>query len=164
MSAKQPTLFQGLLECLVREEVDFVVIGGVAGIFHGLARFTSDLDVMYSRDERNIERLVRALADTNPYLRGAPPGLPFFFDALTIRNGLNFTLATRLGAIDLLGEVPGASSYDSVRSASLSLRTEIGPINVVDLGQLIQLKRAAGRPKDLEVIAELELLRDRLNR
>ena len=71
---------------------EFIVIGGVAGALHGSAFITQDLDV-YARNRENIRRLVAALHPHQPYLRGAPEGLPFQWDERTIRNGLNFTAA-----------------------------------------------------------------------
>lgn len=88
---------------------------------------------MYRRSPENLERLTTALAPHAPYLRGAPPNLPFEWSSATLRNGLNITLITELGAIDLLGRC-------------------------LDLSWLIRTKHAAGRPKDLEVIAELQAL------
>jgi hypothetical protein len=76
--------------------VKFIVIGGVAGNLHGSARVTYDLDLVYSRDRENIQRIAGLLRPFAPYLRGAPPGLPFSFDEKTIHNGLNFTLTTIL--------------------------------------------------------------------
>jgi len=72
-----------------------------AATAHGSARLTVDLDVVYRRTSENIARLVSALAPLQPYLRGAPPGLPFDWSEVTIRKGLNFTLTTKLGALDL---------------------------------------------------------------
>ena len=85
------TDYKNLLTLLVRDGVQFVVVGGVAAVAHGSARTTEDLDVVYGRSSSNIKRLVEALSPTNPYLRGAPPGLPFKFDEKTVTNGLNFT-------------------------------------------------------------------------
>lgn len=96
-----------LLATLVRAAAEFIVVGGVAGIIHGSARATYDVDLLYARNEGNIQRLVNSLAPYKPYLREAPPGLPFAWDVKTIRNGLNFTLTTELGDIDLLGELVG---------------------------------------------------------
>ena len=90
---------------LVRANVDFILIGGMAAILHGSARVTFDVDVVYSRTHENIERLSIALAPHRPYLRNAPSGLPFAWDTKTIRNGLNFTLTTDLGDIDLLAKL-----------------------------------------------------------
>ncbi len=57
--------------------VDYILIGGIAAIVHGSARFTQDIDLVYAGSAENIERLVTALSPHQPYLRGAPPGLPF---------------------------------------------------------------------------------------
>jgi hypothetical protein len=85
------TDLRGLLERLVNSGVEFILVGGVAAAVHGSARLTYDLDVVYARGDDNLRRLVDALADLHPYLRGAPPGLPFRWDAETLRRGLNFT-------------------------------------------------------------------------
>lgn len=67
----------GLLRVLSQAKVRYIVVGGVAAGMHGALRTTLDLDVVYSRDRENITRLVVALSPYHPYLRGAPPGLPF---------------------------------------------------------------------------------------
>lgn len=91
-------------------------------------------------------------------MRGAPPGLPFRFDARTVRQGLNFRLKTTLGDIDLLGEVAGVGDYEAVLPHAARLPVLEQEVLVIDLPWLIRAKRAAGRPKDLEAIAELEAL------
>ncbi|MFL6276966.1 MAG: hypothetical protein ACJ74G_17405 [Blastocatellia bacterium] len=152
------TNFHELLRVLVATDVKFIIIGGAAATAHGSARLTEDLDVVYQRTPENIDRLVTALTPYEPYLRGAPPGLPFKWEQRTIWNGLNFTLATALGAIDLLGEITGGGSYDDLLSHSIELR--LFGVNCLCLGlaRLIYVKRAAGRPKDFEAIAELEAI------
>jgi predicted nucleotidyltransferase len=150
--------FSELLPLMVERGVRFIVIGGGAAIAHGLARLTYDVDLVYSRDPENILNLVAALRDQQPYLRGAPPGLPFRWDAETIQAGLNFTLNTNLGDLDLLGEVTGGGSYEDLLPFSEELTVFNVVCRFVTLERLIQLKRAAGRPKDLEVLAELQAL------
>jgi hypothetical protein len=150
--------FRAILPLLLANRVRFIVIGGGAAIAHGLARLTYDVDVVYARDPENIRNLVAALKPHQPYLRGAPPGLPFRWDEQTIQAGLNFTLTTSLGDLDVLGEVAGGGSYEQL----LPFSTELDAFGVrcrfVTLERLIQLKRAAGRPKDLETLAELQAL------
>lgn len=156
------TDFPALLKLFAAGEVEFIVIGGVAATIHGSAHITVDLDVLYRRTRGNIERLAVALGPIHPYLRGAPEGLPFRFDAATIERGLNFTLQTTLGDVDLLGEVAGGGSYDQLAAEAESVTLESLVFRCVSLRRLIALKRAAGRPKDLNIIAELEaLLEDR---
>lgn len=152
--------FARLLGALATGEVRFVVIGGVAATVHGSARLTQDVDVCYARDPSNMERLTDALAPLHPYLRGAPPGLPFEWSSATIRRGLNFTLVTTAGDIDLFGEVPGVGGYDDALAGSIEIELFGHALRCLDLPTLLRAKRAAGRPKDLEVIAELEIIAD----
>ena len=152
--------FERLLGALVGRRVEFVIVGGVAATLHGSARLTADLDVVYERSSRNIGRLVTALAPLAPYLRGAPPGLPFRLDATTIVAGLNFTLTTSEGPLDLLGEISGGMRYADLLTHSRVVGLFGYRCRVIDLDTLIENKRAAGRPKDLEVIAELEIIRE----
>ena len=150
----------GLILALARAKVDFIVVGGIAAVAHGSARATYDVDVVYARSPENMARLVKALAPLTPYLRGAPPGLPFRWDAETIAHGLNFTLTTTLGDIDLLGEIVGGGGYDQLLPHSVAMALFGAEHRCLDLDRLIHVKRAAGRPKDLEAIAELEALRE----
>jgi hypothetical protein len=150
--------FREILALLLRHNVRFIVIGGGAGVAHGLARATYDVDVVYARDAENIHNLVTALQPHQPYLRGAPPGLPFRWDERTVSTGLNFTLVTTKGNLDALGEVAGGGTYDQLLPFSEEMDALGVRCRFVTLEKLIHLKRAAGRPKDLEVIAELEAL------
>ncbi len=150
--------FGSIVEVLADGRVEVILIGGLAAQAHGAARLTQDTDFLYRRSAENIGRLAVALAPHRPYLRGAPPGLPFRFDASTIQRGLNFTLTTELGDVDLLGEVAGIGAYDVALPHSIRLPVFGRELAVLDLPTLIRSKRAAGRPKDLEAIAELEAL------
>ena len=94
--------------------VESIVVGGLAATIHGSARLTQDVDLVYSREPRNLERLADALRPHSPYLRGAPEGLPFEWSVATITRGLNFTLTTAIGDIDLLGEIPGGGDYQAL--------------------------------------------------
>lgn len=152
------TDFAALLRALCDSKVEFVLVGGVAAIAHGSGRHTLDVDVVYGRSEENIRRLVGALAPHQPYLRGAPLGLPFRWDEETIARGLNFTLTTSLGDIDLLGEIAGGGGYKDLAEQAITLRAFEAECLCLSLQQLIHAKRAAGRPKDFEVIAELEAI------
>lgn len=148
-----------LISALQSADVRFIVVGGMAGIAHGASRVTFDMDCVYARDDDNLRRLVAAMAPFRPSLRGAPAGLPFRFDEPTLRAGLNFTLDSTAGPIDLLGEIAGGGDYAALLPRSIELQVFGRPCRVVSLDALISLKRAAGRPKDLEAIAELETLR-----
>jgi predicted nucleotidyltransferase len=150
------TDFASLLAALATHQVEFVVIGGLAVITHGHPRVTADLDVCYARSPDNHRRLVAALAPLHPRLRGAPPELPFLWDEKTLKNGLNFTLVTDLGELDLLGEVTGVGGYANLAFSAEEIELFGQRIRMIDLDTLIVAKAAAGRAKDL---LDLEALR-----
>lgn len=152
------THFGALLRALSEAGVEYIVIGGVAATIHGSARSTLDVDVVYRRTPENIRRLVQALTPHRPYLRGAPPGLPFRWDEVTIQRGLNFTLTTALGDLDTLGEIVGGGGYDALLPDTEVVRAFGIECRLLSLARLIDVKRAAGRTKDLEAIAELETI------
>lgn len=152
------TNFLGLIRQLSAAKVRFVLVGGFAGTVLGSPRTTVDLDIVYARDRENLTRLACALEPLAPKLRGAPPGLPFVLDLAALARGLNFTLTTRLGDLDLLGEVTGGGGYEDLLPHSRSIRVLGTEVAVVTLPHLIRLKRAAGRPRDLAAVAELEAL------
>lgn len=153
------TDFRGFYELFARSGIECILIGGCAANLHGSPRSTRDVDIVYRRTTENIERIVAALAPLDPYMRGVARGLPFKLDLRTMRNGLNFTLTTTMGDIDLLGEVAGDGTYDKLLPFTEIKRTYGIDVLLVNLDKLIHLKRAAGRPKDLEPIAELEGIR-----
>jgi hypothetical protein len=152
------TDFGGLLRALIEEDVAFILVGGVAAVAHGSSRATVDLDLVYQRTPENIARLVAATKDLRPYLRGAPAGLPFQWDPQTVKAGLNFTLSTTLGDLDLLGEISGGGGYQELLPHTTLLEVYGSKVVCLDLPTLIRVKRAAGRPKDLESIAILSAL------
>jgi hypothetical protein len=148
-----------ILKDLAKHRVEYVLIGGQAMTLQGSAHVTFDLDLCYARTKENIAALAMALALHDPYLRGAPPGLPFRFDPPTIQAGLNFTLQTDLGDIDVLGEVSGVGSYEQALAQS-EAKTVFGVIvRILSIDALIAAKKAAGRLKDRNHILELEELK-----
>ncbi|MEN8184762.1 MAG: nucleotidyltransferase [Myxococcota bacterium] len=152
--------YPGLLRALGDAGIDFIIVGGAAATAHGAARLTQDLDIVYARDPSNLARLAAALAPHEPYLRGAPADLPFQLDADTLRRGLNFTLTSKLGDIDLLGEIVGGGGYDALVGDAIEIELFGVRCRCLGLDKLIEVKRAAGRPKDLEALAELEAIRE----
>ncbi len=147
-----------LLALLVEHEVRFSIIGGVALIARGVQRSTEDLDIAYARDRQNLARLAQALHQVHPKLRGVPADLPFVLDEASLRSGLNFTLDTDLGPLDLLGEVPGLGTFEHVDAASSELNIGGVPLLVLTVEGLIRAKQAAGRPKDLIDLGSLRAL------
>jgi hypothetical protein len=151
------------LRLLCEYRVDLVIVGGVAAAIHGSLLLTNDLDVCYARDPQNLERLATALRSVHARLRNVPEGIPFKLDAETLKHGLNFTFATDIGDIDLLGEVSGIGKYEDVAKGSLTVELFGYQFRVIGIDKLIEAKRAAGRPKDLLAIPELEAIQEAEN-
>ncbi len=157
--------FQRLVDALAASQVRYVIVRGVALVLQGSARTTGDLDICYARDQQNLEDLAAALAPFHPSLRGAPVDLPFRVDAATLRSGLNFTLESKVGDIDLLGELTGIGGYEQLAPQADLMELYGHPVRVMSLDQLEVAKRAAGRLKDLADLAEiLEIRRRRAER
>ncbi|MFL5899040.1 MAG: hypothetical protein ACJ76D_11375 [Solirubrobacterales bacterium] len=154
-----------LLGALQRHGVDFVVVGGIAGLAQGSSYPTFDLDVAYARDQANLQRLVDALTEIGVSLRNAPPDLPFQPDAQTLASGANFTFDTKFGSIDVLGEVEGIKDYEELRAHAQCKRIAGVDVRVASLDHLISMKRAANRVKDQLMVTEyVELANERRRR
>ncbi len=160
MTADGPALdLHRLVETLERHRVRYVVIGGIAAIAHGNKRATFDLDITPDLDRRNLQRLASALRELNAHLRGMDelehdlsPTNP---DHLAL--GGNWTLATDAGSLDVMSDPSGAAPYAALDSRGIDVQLGGRPIRVVGRDDLIAMKRAAGRPKDLDDVAALNV-------
>lgn len=155
-----PLRARPLLRALVDHGVDFVVVGGIAGLAHGSAYPTYDLDIAYARDRENVARLVAALREIGVSLRGAPADLPFVLEARTIEKGANFTFDSPDGSFDILGDAAGVTGYDELRGESIETAIEGVEVRVASIHHLIAMKRAANRTKDKLMVEEYIVLAD----
>ncbi len=160
---KAPDL-RRLLRPLMNHGVNFVLIGGMAGIARGSSYPSYDLDVAYARDKANVRRLVSALEEIRVRLRGAPADLPFQLDERTIENGANFTFVTPFGDLDVLADIAGVRSYEELATAAEEKQIFGIPVRVASLDHLIAMKRAANRPKDRNMVEEYVVLADEIRR
>jgi hypothetical protein len=156
--AIRPLDIEGLLAVLARHGVDYVVIGGVATQVHGHRRTTMDLDLTPDPDPENLTRLAAALDELEA--RPLDEGLAGAEISVGDPEGLALAaivppLLTRHGQIHILKEPKGSRTFERLRDAALVI--EIGGVEVaiVSLDDLVRMKRAAGRPRDLDDIAAL---------
>jgi len=147
-----------LLRRLTARGVDFVVIGGIAVVLHGSARITQNLDICFATDDANLSALGQVLIGLDARLRGVDDDLPFVPDARTLRSVEVVTLVTNLGALDVLARPSGAPSYERLRRRAD--RFELGDFTVLvaAIDDLLAMKHAAGRAKDLADVAELQAI------
>lgn len=143
------------VKMLLKHGVRFVVIGGWAGRLHGSPSITNDLDICHERTRDNLERLASALQELKATLRGAPRDVPFQLDALTLEAGDHFTFETTAGALDILGRPAGSQGYEELSANAEPKDLDGVEVKVASVADLIRMKQAAGRPRDL---VEAEIL------
>lgn len=153
-----------LLGHLVRADVDFVVVGGVAVIVQGSPRFTKDLDICYAADRANLDRLGALLVELGARLRGVEEDLPFVPDGRTLERTQMLTLTTRAGDIDLLVDPDGSPGYASLKRKASRIDLDGIIVLVASIEDMIAMKSAAGRPQDLVDLESLQVARRRLRR
>jgi predicted nucleotidyltransferase len=159
LSARPELDAEEILRRLTVRGVDFVVIGGVAAVLWGSPRMTYDLDICFATDDGNLEALGKVLIELGAQLKGVDEDLPFVPDPSTLRRIEVLTMKTSAGELDLLARPAGAPSYDVLRKRAT--RVDLGDFNILisSLDDLIAMKRAAGRTKDLADVEELEAIR-----
>jgi predicted nucleotidyltransferase len=147
-----------LVQRLDAAGVDFVVIGGIAAVLHGSAQLTQDLDVCYATDPENLDRLGAALTALDARLRGVAEAVPFVPDGRTLRHAQVLTLDTSHGPLDVLAAPSGFPGYDALRERAEEVEFRGIRTRIASLEDLVAMKRAAGRPKDLIAVEELEAI------
>jgi len=149
------------LKHLLKHEVTFVVVGGMAGVLHGSRLVTEDLDVCAPLTQENLSRICDALRHLHPRFRMSPnrPPLP---DQPAALNGFrNLYLITDMGQIDILSEIAGVGGFAETLCHAVTVELGGMSCKVLDLDALIRSKRALGRPRDLQAAVELEAIRAR---
>jgi Nucleotidyl transferase AbiEii toxin, Type IV TA system len=156
---RPPLSADEILRRLVERGVDFVVIGGIAAVLHGSARNTFDLDICVATDDANLAALADVLTALGATLKGVDEDVPFVPDARMLRQVELLTLVTPLGEFDVLSRPSGAPTYQELRRNAD--RYDLGGFNVsvASVDDLIAMKQAAGRAKDLIDIEELEAIK-----
>jgi hypothetical protein len=154
---------ESVIRLLGRHRVRYILIGGLAAITHGAPLITQDIDACYARDDLNLRRLAAALVEVHAELRGADPGLPMRLDAKALRAGDAFTFTTDIGWLDLLGTPAGTRGYEDLARTADAFDLFGSRVLVASVDDLIRMKRAVGRPKDLLALEELGALREELS-
>lgn len=150
-----------ILERLNRAQVEYVVVGGMAAVFHGVPLVTRDIDICLPLTVENLLRLESGLADLHPVHRQTPQPLPFSVEADYPRGLKNIYLRTDWGVLDCLGEIKGVGDFAAALRRSQLVELPIGPCRVLDLEALIDSKNALDRPQDKLAVIHLKKIRER---
>jgi hypothetical protein len=139
---------------LAQAEVEFIVVGMAAGILQGAPAITLDLDIVHQRTPENVARLLSVLQTIHAVARNderrIAPG------SSHLLGPGHIPLTTDNGDFDCPGTVDGDKSFEDLLPFSRPIRFDTTEIKVLDLATLIEVKRRAGRPKDLAVLPVLE--------
>ena len=157
----------GALRTLMAYKVDFVLIGGLAARLHGSPTVTNDLDVCHDRSPANLKRVARALGEMEASLRLPDPAerVDVSIDERLLAATQNLTLSTEFGSLDLLARPAGTDGYEDLIRDAMTLELERSlAVAVASVDDLIRMKRASGRPKDLIEVEILTALQDEIAR
>lgn len=149
-----PTL--ELLQRLSKGGAQFIVIGGIACVAYGSRLATDDLDLCAPMDLPNLQKIVAAIQDLDPRFRHRSDLPVVTPDTANLRKLKNLYLTTKLGVLDVLGDVPGVGGFDLLLQDAVEMEIQGIKCKIISIDKLILAKRTAGRPKDFIAISHLE--------
>lgn len=151
----QTASFAEILRLLATNDVEVIVVGMLAGVLQGAPVTTADVDVVHRRTPENVARLIKALESIHAVYPGDPRRLRPT-EAHLLGKGHQL-LETALGELDCRGTIDSGRSYEDLLPATIPLELWPGKsVRHIDLATLIEVKRRAGRPKDLAALPVLE--------
>jgi predicted nucleotidyltransferase len=153
-----------LIERLADANIDFVIVGGFAGMLHGSTLVTRDLDVCAVLSAQNVARLREVLRDLQPKHRFTPQKLSFLDNPEPGVPLNNLYLETEWGPVDFLGSIKGVGNFEQVRAASIEIELFGRRCRVISIESLITAKQAMGRDKDMIAVKELRAIIERKNK
>jgi hypothetical protein len=152
--------FVHLLERLVQAEVDFVLVGGFAGVVYGCTYVTQDIDICCDFAGENLLRLQKALSETHPVHRMTPGRQKLELNENNCSGFKNLYLDTDMGQLDCLSFIDGVGDFEHIKNASVLIKVSDMQIRVLSLDALIASKKALNRPRDQEAVRQLEAIKE----
>jgi predicted nucleotidyltransferase len=149
--------FDQLLARLVQANVRFVVIGGLALGSWGVVRGTKDCDIVPDRAPENLEALARVAVELGGHVQlgesllGSERSI-----AALLGSGERALIATRLGDLDVVQGLDGVPPYAELRASAIDVEMAGVTIAICALEHLRAMKKAAGRPRDLVDLDDLD--------
>ena len=150
-----------LLQRLIKNNIEFVIVGGFAAVAYGVTLVTQDIDICCNFTSDNLLRLQTTLADLNPLHRITNKRIPLNLTAEKCTGLQNIYLTTDLGQLDCLGSIKGVGDYEEVLKHSIEIELDIGKCRVLTINALIKAKKAMGRPRDKEAVLQLNAIKEK---
>jgi hypothetical protein len=151
-----PSVTYELLAVLVRNGVDFVVVGMGAAVLQGTPATTADMDILYRVAEENFPKLEAALAELQAEFRVDPMNRHLKPNVTHLQAGGHILLRTKLGQLDVLGTIEESTRYEDVQEDIVEMDLGQIKVKVLSLRRVIEAKTRAGRPKDLAMLPVLK--------
>jgi len=151
--------FRDLLTRLIETKVDFVLVGGFAGVVHGCSCVTQDIDICCDFSPENLLALQKAVSNLHPVHRMTPGRKRLNLMEQTCSQFKNLYLDTDIGQLDCLSFIDGLGDYQMVKQASELIKIKDVSLRILSLDGLIKAKKAMNRPRDRQVIFELEAIK-----
>ncbi len=151
--------FLNLLERLVNADVDFVIIGGFAGVVHGCTYVTQDIDICCDFSPSTLLALQRAISDLHPVHRMTPKRKKLQLTEQACGQFKNLYLDTDIGQLDCLSFIDGLGDYSQVKRESELIEVEEMKMRVLSLDALIKAKKSMSRPRDKEAVLQLDAIK-----
>lgn len=151
--------FHDLLTRLIETKVDFVLVGGFAGVVHGCSCVTQDIDICCDFSPENLLALQKAVSNLHPVHRMTPGRKRLNLTERTCSQLKNLYLDTDIGQLDCLSFIDGLGDYQTVKQASELIKIKDLPLRILSLDGLMKAKKAMNRPRDRQVIFELEAIK-----
>lgn len=146
-----------ILEVLNRNKVAYILIGGLAAVYHGSPFPTEDVDITPQSDPRNLDKLATALRELNARVRtdAEPGGVPFRCDGETLAASRAWNLTTDAGDLDVAFMPSGTRGYRDLRRDAIQVQLYGVTVRIASLSDVIRSKQAANRPKDQRMLSTL---------
>jgi len=150
----QQSRIRSIFETLLRHQVRFLVVGGVAAVLRGAPVSTFDVDIVHSTEPENVVRILDVLEDLDARYRFRPELRP---GASHLSSPGHQLLITRFGPLDILGNIGNGRRYEDLLPLTdeLSVGSDVR-VRVLTLEGQIAVKEEVGGEKD---VAMLPLLR-----
>ena len=156
--------FTSLLERLAEAGIEFVLVGGFAGVVHGCSYVTQDIDISCDFSPDNLLTLQKTLSKLEPVHRMTPNRQKLHLTKENCTDFKNLYLDTKMGQLDCLSFIKGVGDYKHIKQASRTMKLGKAKIRVLNLDALIKSKKAMGRPRDIQAVIQLEAIKNLKNK